>query len=612
VRRVARGAVLAGVLALGTGCEGRAKVEGASEKESHARSGPSVAVLDLTGGAPEQDAGGFLGVSSRRGSFDRLVRVIVDLDKDKDVKAVLVRFGGASLGIARAQEIGDLLEGVRKTNKPVYCHADGYSNATMLTAARGCSRIYVSPAGGVEAIGIAAQLVYLRKLLADELHMTIDILQVGKFKGAEEPLTRDGPSDEARASLEGVLADMRASWLAGLKKGRGHDEVGDAAEDGPYSPKKAKERGLIDEVGYADEALNALKKESAAVREDVKFGSGAGDDKPDDLGDVLRVLAGSQGGGAPVALIRASGSIAMSGGGGILGGRSGITEKELTKLLVRVEKDDDVKVVVLRIDSPGGSALASDLLWHQLMKVRAKKPIVVSVGEMAASGGYYLSCAGNVIFAEPTSIVGSIGVVGGKIAFGRTLESIGVHAETFPAKRGDAAAANRAAYLSPLLGWDDATKARVLETMTGIYDLFLARIAEGRKTTTDKIAPFAEGRIFSGRQAKENGLVDELGGLNDALVRAREIAKLPADAKVSVLQQRSGLLEALEGGGGDDEASAAAAAAVGREAQRVAGLDPVGVLERVAPELVPFATSIAALGEGERALVALPFAVVVR
>jgi protease-4 len=278
-----------------------------------------------------------------------------------------------------------------------------------------------------------------------------------------------------------------------------------------------------------------------------------------------------------------------------------------------VEKDDEVKAVVLRIDSPGGSALASDLIWHHEMKVREKKPLVISVGEMAASGGYYMSCAGTVIYAEPASIVGSIGVVGGKVAVNGALEKIGVHAETFPANRGNAAAANRAAYLSPLLEWDDPTRARVLETMTGIYDLFLARIAEGRKTTVDKIAPHAEERIFRGRQGKAIGLVDELGGLSDAIARARELAKLPADAAVGVLSTKPGILEALEGsgGGGDDEQESAGSAA-SESAAAAVGVDPLSILGRVAPDLVPFAASLGSLAAGERSAVALPFALTVR
>ncbi|HEY2517299.1 MAG TPA: signal peptide peptidase SppA, partial [Polyangiaceae bacterium] len=518
--------------------------------------------------------------------------------------------------IARAEEVGDLLAPLRKEGKQVYCHGDGFSNATLLAAARGCSKIWVSPAGDVESIGMALQVVYFHKLLAEELHLTIDFLQVGKFKGAEESFTRDGPSDEARASLEGTLGDMRRVWLEGLREGRGHDEVADAAEDGPYSPEAAKGRGLIDEVGYADDVLNAAKKASGAVREEFRFGKGAAQ-REDELADVVRLLAGTRSAEAPIALIRASGSIGMAPGGSLLGGESGITEREMSRLLSRVEKDDAIKALVVRIDSPGGSALASDLIWHEMRKVRAKKPIVISVGGMAASGGYYISSAANQIIAEPASILGSIGVVGGKIAFGEALEKIGVHSETFAAKKAPGAAA-RAASSSALTAWDDPTRAKILETMTGIYSLFLARVAEGRGTTPDKIAPFAEGRLFSGAQAKEHGLVDELGGLHDAVAKARELAGLPADAAVAAITSKGGLIEVLEGAGGEDDPESAEAPVKGlakAAEERALHAQVRGATQAVgsfAPELVPYVTSLGALAEGETALTTLPFALVVR
>jgi protease-4 len=609
-----RGAWLAAALLGLVACHGRPHTEAAAPqpvKQKQPHTGPKVLVLDLSGGVPEQEQAGLLGVGPRKRSFDHLVHVLEEIkkDRDKDAKALLVRFGGASLGIARAQELGELLEGVR-ASRPVYCHAEGYTNQTLYAAARGCSKVYVSPAGSVEAIGIAAQMLYFRKLLAEELKISIDFLQVGKFKGAEEPFTRDGPSDEARASLEAVLSDMRLSWLDGIKKGRGRADAGDAAEDGPYSAQKAKERGLVDEVGYLDDALTAVKTASGAVREEARFGSGADTEEPEDLGDLLRLFTGER--TAPIALIRATGSISMAGGGGLFGGRGGITEKELSRQLQRVERDDNIKALVLRIDSPGGSALASDLIWHQIMKVRDKKPVVVSVGEMAASGGYYLSCAGTVIFAEPTSIVGSIGVVGGKFGVGAALERIGVHAETFPANKAKPGAGNRAAYESPLVTWDDATRQRVLESMTAIYDLFLDRIRVGRSTngrtmTVAQIAPSAEGRIFSGRDAKVRGLVDEMGGLSAAIAKARDLAKLPADARVGVITGKTGFLDALDPGGDGTEERASEALAQATGAPKLLGL-----LESAAPEVVPFATSVAPVLDGERVLAAVPFALWVR
>ncbi len=596
--------------ALGAGaCDGRPKGITASNPTAPlSKSGSEIAIVDLSDGAPEVEASGFLGVPVHRASFDRLVQTLNDLTKSESVKGVFVRFGGAQLGLARAQEIGDLLAQVRST-VPVSCHADAFMNTTLYAAARGCSKVWVSPAGDVDAIGMAAQVVYFHKLLAEELHVTVDFLQVGKFKGAEEAFTRDGPSDEARASLEGTLADLRGAWLDGLKKGRGHDEVGDVVEDGPYSPAAAKAKGLIDEVGYPDDALADAKKAASATRDQVYFGHGTGR-KDDGLGDLVHLLAGARSSAAPVALIRASGSIGMSASGGPFGGEAGITEHEMARLLSRVEKDEAVKALVLRIDSPGGSALASDLIWHALRKVRAKKPVVVSVGGMAASGGYYISSAATQIFAEPTSILGSIGVVGGKIAVGDALERIGVHAETFPAKKGPGAAA-RAGSSSLLTGWDDATRARILETMTGIYDLFLARVAEGRGTTPDKIAPFAEGRLFGGAQAKQNGLVDELGGLHDAYAKARTLAGLPADAGVEVFAGRSGFLEALDNAAGDDDPDSARTPFMSGEVwPALSSLRQAGLVERIAPELAPYVTSLGGLGSGEEALTALPFALV--
>jgi protease-4 len=598
----------AALVVLAMGCEGRPRpsVDG-KPTEPPRKTGPAIAVLDLAGGVPEQEAASLFGAVGRKKSFDELLHTIEDLGTDKKSVGVLVKFGSAAIGPARSQEIGEHLEKL-KEKKKVYCHADGLTNATMMAAARGCSSIYVSPAGEVEMVGLAAQILYMRRLLADELHLNIDMLQVGKFKGAEEPLTRDGPSPEARQSLTSVLVDMRAAWLETVTKGRTKPGIAAAIEDGPYSPPRAKELGLIDEVGYAADALAAVKSASSAVREEVEFGTGA-EEKGGDLEDIIRALAGESSETGPIALIRATGSIAMSGGNGLLGGRGGIIEKDIDKTLRQLEKDDEVKAVVVRIDSPGGSALASDLIWHHLMRVRKKKPVIFSVGDMAASGGMYLASAGDYIFAEPMSIVGSIGVVGGKVGAGEALEKIGVHAETFPANTQNPNAAARAAYESPFMRWDDATRARVLESMTGVYELFLSRVSEGRSTrgrtiTREKVAESAEGRIFSGREGQKRGLVDEIGGLSAAIAKARELAKLPDNAHVATIGSKPTFLDALEPGGSGSE---------GRVPQAAFGVPgPLAILERLAPDLVPFVASLAPLAEGERAVVALPFSITVR
>ncbi len=588
-----------------TACEGRprsaaAKAEGTTD-EPHA--GPSIAVLDLSDGVPEQASAGLLGLSARGVSLFDFVHEVEVLERGvetADVRGVLVRLDSARIGIARASEVGEMLA-ILGAKMPVWCYADDYSNGTLALAARGCKRIWVAPGSSVDAIGLASQTVYFHKLLVDEIGLDVDFLQVGKFKGAEEPFTRDGPSPEARQSLESTMAELRAAWLEGITKGRPRAEAS-AAEDGPYTPDAARDAGLIDDVGYFDQARAALETATGAVRSEIRLGSGS-EGSADGFTDMLRTVAGDTLGTAPVVLVEATGAISMEGGNGIVGESGGIVERRLVRTLARLKRDDDVKAVVLRIDSPGGSALASDLLWHELMAIRQRKTLVVSIGDMAASGGYYLASSGAVVFADATSIVGSIGVVGGKISGDRALERIGVHSETFPGKTGDPSAAARAGSESLLIPWDTATRDRVLETMTGIYSLFLSRVAEGRNIPVEQVAASAEGRIFGGRDGKARGLVDEIGGLREAIARARAMAGLPADARVEAASEPGGLLRTLTD---DDPHGQARAGDLGPLLARAGRAVPDFA------ELGPFAASLLPLAGGEHALCALPFALTVR
>ena len=575
-------------------CEGRPRAGSLGTSRSEPSSGPTIAVLDLSEGLPEQPPPGVLGLSSKSASFEELVAQVESLERDRHVRGVLVRLGATRVGLAQATEIGAMLARLGE-KLPVWCHADDLGNGTMALAARGCKRVWASPGGSVDAIGIAAQMVYFHKLLADELGLDVDFLQVGKYKGAEEPFTRDGPSSEARASLQSCLSGIRAAWLDGIRAGRPSLEDS-VPEDGPYSAHGAKQRGLLDDVGYFDDARTALEKETHAARAEVRLGPGSESDPSDLFSEMMRAVAGESMSVAPIEVVRAVGAISMEGGG-LLGQGGGIIERRLMSTLLRVERDDDVKAVVLRIDSPGGSALASDLLWHELMRLRTKKPLVVSIGEMAASGGYYLASAGLAVYADPTSIVGSIGVVGGKVAAFHALERIGIHSDTIAANAANPRAASRAAYESLLVPWDDATRGRLLETMTAIYDLFLSRVAEGRRIPVERVAESAEGRIFDGREGKSRGLVDELGGLVEAIVRARAMAGLPADARVGVVRESGGLIQEIL----QDEPQGRAQDGL------VAPL-----VARLAPELVPFVDSLAPLASREVALCSLPFALVVR
>lgn len=585
-------------------CEGRPRSTPPSpalEASAPAYAGPSIAEIDLTRGAPERTPSTWLG-SSGRHTYADLVRSIERLDAH-DTKAVLVKLGTSSMGFARAEEIGTLLARAKK-DMPVVCHADGYDNASIALASRGCSKIWLSESGSVESIGVAFQLYYANKLLTKN-KVGVDFLQIGKFKGAEEPFTRDGPSPEARESYETALRGIRGAWLAAIAEGRGAPAAA-AVEDGPYAAEEAKAKGLVDELGYYDDAVEAVKKEAGTKEIADRFGGHDDAAGARGVAGIVRALSGAGSISGPhVAIVPATGEITMASGGGLLpfGSSSGITERDLGRLIQRLTKSTSVKAVVLRIDSPGGSALASDLLWKRLMKLRAEKPIVVSVGGMAASGGYYLASTGSKIVAEPSSIVGSIGVVAGKIALGPALEEYGVHFETIAAEPSKAARATYGSVISP---WDDATRARLKATMTSVYELFLKRVAEGRGTTPDKIASSAEGRLFGGVDAKTRGLVDELGGLSDAVKLARELAKLADDVPAEVVGDSGGLLDILDGRPEDEDGEAASRVA------RSIRPDPLGEMLARSPEIAAFLGSLGPLTTGEHTLAAVPFAVVLR
>ncbi|HZF48008.1 MAG TPA: signal peptide peptidase SppA [Polyangiaceae bacterium] len=601
---------------LAAGCDGRERRGSADPPAVGGGFGaPALIELDLTRGAPETAPSSLFGKTNRRTHVE-LVRAIRAFADEDSTKGVFVRLGGASVGFSRAHEIGRMLGEIRAKGRPVVCHADDYDNGSMLLSALGCSKLWVSPAGGVATVGVAAQLLFASRFLG-KLNVEADFIQVGKYKGASEPFTRDAPSPEARESLEGTLRGIRSAWISGVAQGLGNESIGDLLEDGPYSAEEAKAKGLVHAVGYLEEARDDAKKLADVPYVVTRFGSS--DRAPPVSGsilDVFRSISGASAASTPhVAVIQAVGAISMGTGEGLpFGGSDGIGERELGRTLTRVMNDASAKAVVLRIDSPGGSALASDLLWKRLMKLRAKKPLVVSVGSMAASGGYYMACAADKVVVEPTSIVGSIGVVGGKLALGRALEELGVHAETVAASP-DPKKAARATYMSALSAWDEPTRARILAQMKSIYDLFVKRIAEGRAMPVEKVEASAEGRIFAGVEAKDRGLVDAIGGFEDALKLALDLAKLPADTPVDLIEDSPTLFDLFgvePGVEPQDEEDALDGASRAAMARRAAVAELMPDLPGIGPELRVFLGTMAPLLEGERTLAAMPFALTVR
>ncbi len=611
------GIALASLLAaVFTGCEGRPRqappapvssstVPSVFEEEDPNPSLPHVAEINVSAGLPEVFRGSLFGPPRQR-SFADLVRLLTRIEngEEKRIKGLLLVFGGMRPGFARAQELARILGRIRANGMPVVCHAHEFGNGSYWIAAGACDRIWLSPAGGLDTVGIAGQVLYARRLLA-ELKVDVDMLQVGKFKGAAEPFTRDGPSDEARSSMMQTLRSVRAQWLDDV--GAARSSARDHVERGPFTPSESKDKGLVDAIGYMSEARADARDRASVDQVVTRFGPGAKGSDTSGLVEVVRAFSGAGVGSGPphVAVVRAIGAITLTPSGSLLSDGDGITERDLSRTLVQLGKDESNRAIVLRIDSPGGSALASDLLWHQIMQLREVKPVIVSIGDMAASGGYYLGCAGTRIFAEPSSIVGSVGVVGGKFGVGRGLDHVGVSAEVFPASDAPGADA-RAAYLSPFVPWDDATRARFLVTMQSVYDLFVARIAEARSLAPEKVAKFAEGRLFAAREGLDLGMVDEFGGLQDAIAYALRAGGLEPNGTVRIVGEDSGLLKMLE----LDQESDGVSHGAGPVA-RTWVLRPL--IASAAPEdLLPYADAFGPLFHGERTLVAVPFAFLVR
>jgi protease-4 len=559
----------------------------------------SVAEFDLSGGVPETIGGGLFQAPVSR-TYVALARAVERLADDEDVGGAFIKFGGASLDWAQTEELAGLFDKLKKKGKPVVCHAHSLSNSTAAFALRGCSRTWLSPAGEAQTIGIAAQVMYMRGLF-DKLKVEVDFLHVGKFKSGVEPFTREGPSEPARESLTETLRAIRAGWLDQATQAGKPESVRLALENGPWSPDEAKREGLIDAVGFESDALIEAKKLAKAERVSTSYGPRAQGKQGFDVAELVRVIAGSNESSTSrphVAVIPAEGAIAMESGGAFESG--GITARAMGKTIRRVKNDDSVKAVVLRIDSPGGSALASDLLWHELSELKKKKPLIVSVGGMAASGGYYMAVAADRIIAEPTSIVGSIGVFGGKIVLSSTLEEVGIHTETFPASPEPGAAA-RAAAPSPFSTWDDPTRERIRAQMQAIYDLFISRVVAGRKLPREKIEESAQGRIWSGKQGLERGLIDQLGGVTDAIRHARKLADLPDDAPVTVEGDQDSLLEMLLVGEDSNEEQVKQALA----AYQARSL----VIRELPASARRYASALGPLASGERVVAALPFGI---
>jgi protease-4 len=387
--------------------------------------------------------------------------------------------------------------------------------------ASACDKIYLAPPGELFINGLAADVMFFRGSL-DKLGIYPDIFQIGKYKSAGDTFTRKDMSDAHREFMNSLLDDLFNRYVDEIAKSRGKtsDQVRAIIDDAPYSALKAKDAGLIDGVAYREELEKDLK---------TKLGYKDADALPIVKGgDYSRIEAESLGlnEGEKIAIIYATGTIGSGESENSPRGNQSIGSDTLSKAIDDAREDKTIKAIVIRVDSPGGSGLASDIIWHSVVAAKEKKPVVISMSDVAASGGYYIACGANKIVAQPSTITGSIGVVAGKPVMRGFYDWIGLSNEYL--LRG-----KNAGMFRETEKFTPEERAKFEDWIkTTYYNDFVPKVAKGREKDAAYIDSIAQGRVWTGFQGKERGLVDEFGGLDRAVEVAKDLAKIPKDKGV--------------------------------------------------------------------------------
>ncbi len=474
---------------------------------------------------------------------------------DDAIAGLFIEVGSLPGGWAQLQELRSAVQEFTDTGKPCTTWGETYTNREYYLASA-CGDIQLAPAGLTLVNGLSLTQTYYAQALS-ELHISANFEHVGDFKSAVEPYERTGPSDAAAEATDALLDSLYGQLLAGIAQGRGITvaEAEALVDDPPMSPDAALARGLVDRLSYKDEALEEVGEERTKLSDYIRH----------------RRREWSKGDTA-VAVIYAEGTIVSGESSAELFGGSTIGDRTLAKQLKQVREDEEVAAVVLRVNSPGGSGSASDAIWREVERTRAEKPVVVSMGDYAASGGYYISMSADRIFAEPGTLTGSIGVFGGKLNLSGFYEQwLKMSMHTF--SRGE-----HATLLSANADFDDAGREIYRSFLEGFYTTFVTKAAEGRGMSYEALHAVAQGRVWTGEQALERGLIDELGSTPDAIASAADMAGLTS-YRIDRLPERRGFFDQLLEELSNPEASQAQLPASVAQA-----LSTVSLLDRVLSE----------------------------
>ena len=456
-------------------------------------------------------------VGGRRETVGSVIEVLRKAKVDERVEGVVV-FPSLQQGMwGKVQEIRDAMLDFKESGKPLVAYLE-YGGGQQYYLATAADSVFLTPTSSVDLVGVASYELFFREAL-DSIGVHPDMLHAGDFKTASNTFTETTFTPEHREMAESLNRDLYEQLVSGIAAGRDltEVEVRRLIDDGPFLPADAVAAGLVDRLVYEDELIGLDPLPPSASRR-LEYR------------DYQQLDARSLGlnGGPQVAVVYAAGTINFGDSGLDVSGSEIVGSQAMVRAIRAARKDSSVEAIVLRIDSPGGVAIASDIIWREVELARQEKPVVASMSDVAASGGYYIAAPADVVVAQPGTLTGSIGVVGGKFTIGGALERWGVNVETITS--GAMAEIN-----SPFSPFSDETRARVQRHIDGTYETFVQRVANGREMSRDDVHAIAQGRVWTGRQAKDRGLVDELGGLRRALEVAKERAGIDANQEITVV-----------------------------------------------------------------------------
>ncbi|HKQ48786.1 MAG TPA: signal peptide peptidase SppA [Phycisphaerae bacterium] len=508
-----------------------------------------VAVFEIKGDVPEapdsSGLGELFGEQAPTTMFDLLEKLRA-ARTDENVQAVVFEIENAALGFAQIQELRAQFEALKAAEKDVWVFAETLHSGSLALGSA-ASHLVLLPTGEVDFRGLYGEASYFKNML-DKIGVEADILHCGDYKSAGEPFYRTGPSKEADEQTNRLLDGIFEELIASVAKSRRLDpkRVRELIDIGAFSAKEALEAKLVDKLAYREEFVKTIKKRYGAdVKITHKYGKKKGPEVDFEnpfaffklFSDLMK---GPEESDKPaIAVVYVEGPITTGKTeSGLFGGSSNAGSTTVRKAIAKAAADDNVKALILRVDSPGGSAIASDIICEATKRFKKSgRPFVVSMGNVAGSGGYYVATLGDTIFAEPSTITGSIGVVGGKLVTKGLWDWVGITGHEY--KRG-----KHADIMNTNRKFSEEERAKISEMMNRVYEEFKGRVVEGRSDhIKGELESLAGGRVYTGKQALEIGLVDRLGGFADAIKYTANEAELGNDYELKVFPKPKNIMD---------------------------------------------------------------------